>query len=271
MGQQHSTRRRRIAVLAAGNPAVKTEEIYMCSGKDGGATGKQHLIDFTGGRSVWPHADVVPRRVVVAGDEGAPPVVALHGGAPHAPALPPHDLRVVPAHPAAAAVAPVVVLRLLRHPRPHRLRRRPPRAAAPEQVLPVGTRRVHQRAVAAPGLRVRPRVPRHALVPHQRRQPHRRPHPVLRGQELPLHVAAAPAAARVAAGLDGIAAEEDRDGYQESHAAQAGCCSGTSGGGHGRLGGNAELWWVLLFAWLTTARSLLDIYGDLENLILCVF
>ena len=169
---------------------------------------------ITGGRpagqwlcssSVRAHADVVARRVVVAGDEGAPAVVAGDHGAADPAGVAPHDLRVVAAHAAVAAVAPVVVAGALREPGAHGLRRRPPGAAAPEEVLAVGPRRVHQRAVAAPGLRVPPRVRRHALVPHQRRQAHRRPRRVLLRQEL---VPQVPAAARVRVG---IAGEEDQE------------------------------------------------------------
>jgi hypothetical protein len=116
----------------------------------------------------------------------------------------------VPAHSAEAAVAPVVVARALREPGADGLRRRPAGAAAPEEVLAVGPRRVHQRAVAAPGLGVPPRVRRHALVPRQRRQPHRRARSVLLRQELPPELAVAAAGVR-----GGIAEEKQRDAEEQ--------------------------------------------------------
>jgi hypothetical protein len=159
------------------------QETQAGGGGGGGQTTTKGTV------SVRAQADVVARRVVVAGDEGAPAAVASDHGASDASGAPPHDLGVVAAHGAAvAAVGPVVVAGALGEPGGDGLRGRPAGAAAPEEVLAVGPRRVHQRAVPAPGLRVRPRVRRHALVPRQRRQAQRRARRVLLRQELVPHL-----------------------------------------------------------------------------------
>ena len=79
-----------------------------CGEREGAAGGRWQAGDDAG-RSVGADADVVARRVIVAGDEGAPAIVACDLGAADASGAPPHDLGVVPAHAAVAAVAPVVV------------------------------------------------------------------------------------------------------------------------------------------------------------------
>lgn len=82
----------------------------QAAGGGGGQTTK-------GTVSVRAQADVVARRVVVAGDEGAPAAVACDHGASDASGAPPHDLGVVAAHGAAvAAVGPVVVAGALGEP-----------------------------------------------------------------------------------------------------------------------------------------------------------
>ena len=73
---------------------------------------------------------------------------------------------------------------------------------------------MHQRAVPAPGLRVPPRVRRHALVPDQRRQAHRRARRVLLCQELVPHVPAT--AAVVGAGIARAAGEQDEQRNAQS-------------------------------------------------------